>query len=188
MHRARAHRGKYGWEWEQSQGDQTRRGRRFASWRLSFGELYTRKVGIGMFSRTAVALMSLMLMASVSGIDTSAQDQQSFVISIGGSLCDVNPRDNPDAICAPADKVLITIALESGQPIGSCTLKFFYSPSGGVGAGCGVEGVPPNSTVVVAVDQNSLPTGYRALNSPQTFDVGAIQPGGGDAPIISFTI
>jgi hypothetical protein len=138
--------------------------------------------------RIVTAVVSLVMLASLSGIGVSAQEKETFVISIGGSLCDVNPRDNPDAICAPADAVLVTIELESGRFIGSCSLKFFYAPTGGVGASCGVEGVPPNTTVTVAVDQNSLPVGYRALNSPQTFEVGAIQPGGGDAPIISFTI
>jgi hypothetical protein len=130
----------------------------------------------------------VLLVASATGVGAAAQEDESFVLSIGGSLCDVDPRDNPDAICAPSDGVRITIELDSGRLIGSCTLEFFYSPYGGVGSGCGVEGVPPNSTVTIAVDEDSLPVGYRALNSPQTFEVGDIQPGGGDAPLISFLI
>jgi hypothetical protein len=139
-----------------------------------------------MLGRIVSAVIVVLLLASVSGSGVSAQGEgETFTLSIGVSDCDADPRDNPDAICAPSEGIRITVTLESGTLIGSCTLDLFYTPYGGVASSCGVEGVPLNSTLIIEVDPDSLPIGYRPLNSPQTFEVGDIIPGGGDSPVIS---
>src|SRR5215211_8375009 len=139
-----------------------------------------------MLSRVVGAVMLLSVLVGISGSDVSAQGEaETFTLSIGGSDCDSDPRENPDAICAPSDGIRVIVTLGSGTLIGFCTLEVFYTPYGGVASSCGVEGVPLNSTLIIEVDPDSLPVGYRPLNSPQTFEVGDLIPGGGDAPVIS---
>src|SRR5215211_4088614 len=113
-----------------------------------------------MFSRIVGVVMVLSVLVGMSDAELSAQEEETFTISVGGSNCDSSPRENPDAICAPSDGARIIIHLDNGNLVGSCTLELFYSPYGGVGAGCGVEGVPFNSTLIITVDEDSLPVGY----------------------------
>jgi hypothetical protein len=139
-----------------------------------------------MSSRIVAVVLLLSVLVGMSGVGVSAQgEEETFTLSIGGSDCDADPRDNPAAICAPSDGMRVVVTLDSGRLIGSCTLEVFYTPYGGVASSCGVEGVPLNSTLIIEVDPNSLPVGYRSLNSPQTFQTTDIIPGGGDSPVIS---
>jgi hypothetical protein len=140
-----------------------------------------------MLRRFVLAAVVLLCLGALSSVGASAQREGTTGISIGGANCDADPRENPDAICAPAGGVVINVSLDSGDLIGSCTLETKFTPYGGVWSICGVDGVPFNSTLIIAEDLGSLPTGYQPLNSPQTFEVGDVIPGGGDQTTISFT-
>jgi hypothetical protein len=137
--------------------------------------------------RLVLAAIALLCLGGFSSAGAFAQREGTFTLSIGGANCDSDPRENTNAICAPAGGVVINVALESGESIGSCTLKISYPPSGGVTAGCGVEGVPFNSTLIISEDSASLPKGYEPINSPQTFVTTDVIPGGGEGSVISFT-
>jgi hypothetical protein len=136
--------------------------------------------------RIIVGVLLLLVFAGVSAIGASAQSDTTG-ISISAYDCDSSPRENPNAICAPSGGTVINVSLDSGEFIGSCTLETNYPPFGGVWATCGVDGVPFNSTLVIAEDPESLPAGYVPINSPQTFEVGDTIPGGGDETTVGFT-
>jgi hypothetical protein len=140
-----------------------------------------------MRERVVLAAAVLLCLGGLSSIGASAQRAGTTGISIGGANCDADPRDNPDAICAPAGGVDINVSLESGEFIGSCTLKTSFTPYGGVWAICGVKGVPFNSTLIISEDPDSLPVGYVPLTSPQTYEIAETIPGGGDQTTVSFT-
>jgi hypothetical protein len=141
---------------------------------------------MGLSSRVMVAVALLVLLAGSSVIGASAQREGTFTLSIGAHDCDADPRENSDAICAPNAGTVVTVSLESGEVIGSCTLETSPFPSGGIVSSCGVEGVPFNSTLIIAEDPATLPLGYEPVNSPQTFEVGDVIPGGGDGTVIGF--
>jgi hypothetical protein len=138
------------------------------------------------FAWIVVGLMLIVVPAGIPVVGASAQPARTFALSISANDCDSNPRENQEAICAPSIGTVVSVSLDSGEFIGSCTLEFFESPNGGVGAACGVEGVPFNSSLVITEDPASLPAGYVPLDSPQTFEVGDAIPGGGDQTVISF--
>jgi hypothetical protein len=140
-----------------------------------------------MRGRFVLVAISLLCLSGVSSVGVSAQREGTTGISIGGANCDADPRENPDAICAPAGGVVINVSIDSGEIIGSCTLKTSFTPYGGVWSICGVDGIPFNSTLVISEDPDSLPKGYEPLNSPQTLEVGDTIPGGGDQTTINFT-
>jgi hypothetical protein len=140
-----------------------------------------------MLGRIVSAVIVVLYLYGFSGIGVSAQSEGTFTISIGAYDCDSNPRENADAICAPNGGTVVTVTLDSGEIIGSCTLEIRPFPTGGFASICGVEGVPFNSTLIVAEDPATLPLGYEPLDSPQTFAVGDIPPGGGDGPVVGFT-
>lgn len=140
-----------------------------------------------MHRRFVLEAVVVLCLGALSSAGVSAQREGTSGISIGGANCDADPRDNPDAICAPAGGVVINVSLDSGEFIGSCTLKTSFTPYGGVWSICGVDGVPFNSTLIISEDPDSLPKGYEPLNSPQTFEVGDTIPGGGDQTTVSFT-
>jgi hypothetical protein len=140
-----------------------------------------------MRGRVVLAAIVLLCLGGVSSVGASAQREGTFTLSIGGANCDSDPHENTKAICTPAGGVVINVELESGESIGSCTLKISNPPSGGVAAGCGVEGVPFNSTLIISEDPASLLKGYEPINSPQTFVTTDVIPGGGEGPVISFT-
>lgn len=116
---------------------------------------------------------------------TPLQREGAFTLSVSAINCSADPRTSTDASCVPNGGTVVTVSLESGTFVGSCTLETLSSPFGLVSI-CGVEGVPFNSTLVIAEDPSTLPAGYMAINSPQVFVTTNLIPGGGDQAVITF--
>ena len=114
------------------------------------------------------------------------QAEDTFTLSISAFNCDTDPGSSVNARCVSNAGTVVTVSLESGSLIGSCTLEPFETPYGGVASVCGVVGVPFNSTLIVAEDLTTLPAGYTAINSPQVFVTTDLIPGGGDQAVINF--
>jgi hypothetical protein len=110
-----------------------------------------------------------------------------FSLSISGYNCEIDPTNIGigNGGCEQNGGAVVTVALQGGEVIGSCTLELVPTPYGTLASICSVPGVPLNSTLVISVDEATLPAGYVAVNSPQVFEVGDIIPGGGDQSIIS---
>lgn len=139
-----------------------------------------------MFTRNITATMLLAVLL-VFGAGVGVAQEDTFTLSVGAYNCDADPQQNSNVTCVPNGGTEIIVTLESGEFVGSCVLETFDTPNGGVGSGCGVDGVPFNSTLVLYEDESTLPAGYVATNSPQVFQTTDIIPGGGDGPVITFT-
>src|SRR5215207_10351856 len=105
-----------------------------------------------MLGRIVSGVIVVLCLGGLSSGGVIAQEEETIGISISAQDCDSDPRENPDAICAPSDGTVINVNLDSGEFIGSCTLETSFTPYGGVWATCGVDGVPFNSPPLIAED------------------------------------
>jgi hypothetical protein len=138
-----------------------------------------------MFGRIVSAVVMVLCLFGLSGGGVVAQREGTFGISIGAHDCDSDPRENPDANCAPSVGTVMTVSA-GGELIGQCTVEAFNTPYGGIGSGCAVDGVPFNSTVYIYEDISSLRFGYEPINNPEVLVTTDVIPGGGDGPVVDF--
>lgn len=139
-----------------------------------------------MILRCLVTTMLLSAMFMSSTERTAAQSEETLVLGIGAFDCDVDPTENQNANCVPNTGAEITVTLQSGEFIGSCTMEVFETPNG-VGSVCVVEGVPADSTVIVTEDESTLPSGYVATENPQEFQTNEILSRDGEGYDVTFT-
>jgi hypothetical protein len=138
--------------------------------------------------RLLASLVVLVALSLPAQVGVSARQGDTFTFSIDASLCDGDPRlDTATVTCEPFAGLLVTVALESGEVIGSCVVETFPTPNG-EGSSCGVDGAPLNVTFVIIADESTVPAGYVAMDNPQTLQVGDLIPGGGDGPTLSFLL
>jgi hypothetical protein len=115
--------------------------------------------------RFAILLTMLCgLAGSAMAIAPSASAQEAdYDLQVIVSICEATSCDDVEPeLLADAEVVVMS---ETGEEYGTCTTVTDVKPGG-----CSVM-VPAGSTVEVAVLTESIPDGYVALDSPQTYQV-----------------
>jgi hypothetical protein len=55
----------------------------------------------------------------------AAPPDDNFILSVGATICDPDPGETWRVACTFAAKIVVIVPLESGESIGSCTLRTF---------------------------------------------------------------
>lgn len=133
----------------------------------------TGKGPIVFVKRFAVVLAMLCgIAASAFAASPAAAQEADYDLQIQVLTCDATSCDDVEPVfLADAEVVVMS---ETGEEYGTCTTVTDVKPGG-----CSVM-VPAGSTVEVAVLTESIPDGYVALDSPQTYQVPEEKTGVGD--------
>jgi hypothetical protein len=124
-----------------------------------------------------VAATLLLALAAVTAPSASAQDDDGYSLSVTAANCDT-PPDWPflNGGCEVAE-VYIEVTDVDDNLLDSCTTS---GVEDGRAGGC-VMIVSFSTTVVVWLDESTIPTGYvLSSENPQTFDTPAAEPDGED--------